>query len=282
MSKKETKNIILFFIISFIFSWSFWVPQVLIAQGVIFPRIIVSYLNSPFNIAAFGPFVAALILTYYENKSEGIKTLLKRGVNYDFPKRWFIPIFLLFPLLTFMTVLMDSKLNNMPLDLTMLTKPWTIFYWFVYMLLLGGPLQEEFGWRGYVLGKLQQRHSALMSSIILGIFWALWHFPLNFTKNAVAPNYSEVASMIIGSIITITILSILFTWIFNNTNQSVLAVLLLHASLNLSTFKLFPVFNTQMTAAYYSLLILITAILVVTIFGKRTFVKKQTPVVSHD
>jgi membrane protease YdiL (CAAX protease family) len=44
--------------------------------------------------------------------------------------------------------------------------------------LLGGPLGEEAGWRGFALPRLQNRFSPLTSSLALGFLWANWHVPL--------------------------------------------------------------------------------------------------------
>lgn len=48
--------------------------------------------------------------------------------------------------------------------------------------LIRGPLGEELGWRGYMLGELTKRHSLLKSSIIVGLAWGLWHLPLWFVS----------------------------------------------------------------------------------------------------
>jgi membrane protease YdiL (CAAX protease family) len=88
---------------------------------------------------------------------------------------------------------------------------------------------EEIGWRGYALPKLQSGYSALVSSVILGGIWALWHLPLFFNPDS---GYSNTPFW--AFLIFILPVSILITWIFNSTGGSTLMIMILHAMLNAS------------------------------------------------
>jgi membrane protease YdiL (CAAX protease family) len=67
----------------------------------------------------------------------------------------------------------------------------------------------------------------LVASLVLGFFWALWHLPYMFSEG------SALATRPLGLFFLNTIgLSILYTWIFNNTRGSVLLAILFHASGN--------------------------------------------------
>lgn len=49
---------------------------------------------------------------------------------------------------------------------------------FPLYLFVGGPLDEELGWRGYALPRLLARRNVFWSGLVVGVIWALWHLPL--------------------------------------------------------------------------------------------------------
>jgi len=79
------------------------------------------------------------------------------------------------------------------------------------------------------LAPLQARTNALISSLILGVFWAFWHFPLFF-----APASSQSANSLpfLWYMLHTVAITVVFTWLFNSTGGSVLLPMLLHAGLN--------------------------------------------------
>jgi membrane protease YdiL (CAAX protease family) len=134
---------------------------------------------------------------------------------------------------------------------------------FVVILFTGGPLQEEFGWRGYALPRLQGRFNALVSSIIIGFMWGLWHLPYFFIGTELTYAYG-----IIPQIITAILLSILLTWLFNNTGGSVLVALIFHNMFNLSN-DMFPALQTQLGSPLFIIFFSVAAVAVVAFWGIR-------------
>ena len=88
----STKNITAFFVLVFVFSLPFYFLASLV------PDEMAMFMGLTLAIA---PISAALILVFRENRSDGVKRLLKRSFDYKriMNKLWYIPIFFLFPIL---------------------------------------------------------------------------------------------------------------------------------------------------------------------------------------
>ncbi|MEM3357083.1 MAG: CPBP family intramembrane glutamic endopeptidase [Candidatus Bathyarchaeia archaeon] len=255
--------------IAFLFSWAFWVPQALVSTSSLsVPSFLSDFLFSPFNPAAFGPLVSAFSLTYLNEGKEGVKNLLKRGIDYKFGKKWFIVIFFLFPIITGGALLLAIVSGEATPEFPVLSNPVLIAIGFVYIFFLGGPFQEEWGWRGYALDRLQARWNALASSLILGLIWGAWHLPLFFISGTI-----QSQTPIWGFMILIVCGTILFTWVYNNTGGSILAAMLFHTMNNLSFF-IFPTLETTLGGLYLLILNIAFVIAVLTVWGPKTLVRK--------
>lgn len=66
-------------------------------------------------------------------------------------------------------------------------------YIFLILLLslISGPLNEEFGWRGYALDRLLVRFGFIRGSLLLGFIWAIWHLPWYFTPGQAQYNLMQ-------------------------------------------------------------------------------------------
>jgi len=139
---------------------------------------------------------------------------------------------------------------------------------FGFVFLLGGPVQEEFGWRGYLLDPLQKRLSALGGGVAVGLVWALWHVPLFFIPSETI--YFE--NPFLGFAVSITLLSVLMTWVYNNTKASLLPALLFHTSFNWSQ-GMFPILDSDPASPTLVALLAITTFAVVVYWGPAKLVR---------
>lgn len=114
------------------------------------------------------------------------------------------------------------------------------FTWIIYsarsviFTLVVVAVGEEVGWRGWLLPALQNRLSPLISTVLLGIVWGLWHFPLFITGA-----YNEPPQMVFAKVGVCVFLGVLFTCLHNRSNGNVLVAILLHTALN-STQRFIP------------------------------------------
>ena len=77
-----------------------------------------------------------------------------------------------------------------------------------------------------MLPTLQRKYSDLVSGTLVGIFWAMWHVPAYLIK--------ENLIITILFIFTTIAMSILMTWIYNNSNESIVTSILYHLSSNIT------------------------------------------------
>jgi membrane protease YdiL (CAAX protease family) len=101
----------------------------------------------------------------------------------------------------------------------------TLLITFFSVLLFSGGINEESGWRGFAQRRMQVQYSPLGASIILWVLMVIWHIP----NDIVQYQYGGYALVRIGLYPFITIL---FAWVYNRTNGSILAPAVFHASMN--------------------------------------------------
>ncbi|MFC1786529.1 type II CAAX prenyl endopeptidase Rce1 family protein [Halobacteriota archaeon] len=214
--------------------------------------------------------MSAVLLTWWNGRRRGVIRLLKRGLDYRFAKVWWIPILLIFPVIYGGSLLLAILAGDSVPKLSWISDPFGIAVYFVMVLLFQGPLQEEFGWRGYALDRLQARFNALNSSVILGFIWGLWHIPYFWIGEEVVYTYT-----IIPLILSAILIAILLTWLYNNTGGSILVALVFHAMFNYSA-QIFPALETQQGGLFYLILFIAIVIAVVAIAGPKRLVREKS------
>jgi membrane protease YdiL (CAAX protease family) len=255
-----------YFALVFVLSWSFTIPAALSGVNLTdSPLLMVVY-----ALGGLGPAIAAILLTYLSRDRAAWRDYWRRIVDFKrIPLRWYGVIFLLVPAITATAALMDWFLGGRGIELELAARfleqpllilPLVLFY------LIFGPLPEEIGWRGYALDRLQVTWSALTSSLILGPAWALWHLPQFFIKGTYQRSLGFGSTSFWIFMLSIMMLSILHTWIYNNTRRSTLSAILFHFVVNF-TGELFAL-TTRAEALSFALTIL-AVLLVVAGWGPK-------------
>jgi hypothetical protein len=262
MQTQTRQELAQFFGITFAFSWLIWLAGILIPHFPLQGRGLEV-------LGALGPAVAALYLTWHAEGKEGFKRMVARSFSAE--GKW---SFLLWASLMLLGLHAASRLiysllaTNLPAS-ELLASPVMFIPVVIIMFLVGGGLDEEIGWRGYALDRLQSKYSALSASLRLNVVWIVWHLPVFFLPGT---NQSFISFWIF--ILPVIPLGVMMTWVYNNTNKSIFAAALFHTVGNVAN-ELFRVWPTESSPALTGIVILtvlytLAAVVITVIFGAKT------------
>ncbi|MWV39076.1 CPBP family intramembrane glutamic endopeptidase [Natrialba sp. INN-245] len=211
----RSHQVTLFFVLAIAFTWTAHGIEIVTGRPLI-------------PIGVLGPILAAALLTWVTGGSlrqwAGQVLIWRTGL------RWYLIAIVGLPvvLVVSSTVLIVVLTGDPPRPELLPERTGLIVGYFFFQLFLQGGL-EEFGWRGFALPRLQERYTALVASIVIGVVWALWHAPLFFVPGTF---YSQIPPVLyllqtIGT-------SVMITWVYNSTGGSVLLAMAFHAANNVS------------------------------------------------
>ena len=233
-----------FFFLAYALTWLGWSPWFLSEAGVGLFAYDGGRFEVLFNVAGLviGPTLSAFVVTGAVEGKEGLRRLLRRILLWRAGPGWYvfvlagIPAILLLSAAAVPGALASFRVSAVPSALFLYAVAGPFF------LFAGGPLFEEIGWRGFALPRLQRRYGPMIGSIVLGVLWALWHLPLFFIPGWDTPHDSPID---IALFVVLAVgISFTFTWVFNNTDGSVLLAVLAHGSLNMGVATAYDLFPT--------------------------------------
>jgi uncharacterized protein len=261
MKKVIERSPFLFFLIfTFAISWITGFPTVFVPgkfEGF-------AYLSN------FGPALAALIVVGIAEGSEGIKKLIRSLFQWRVKFIWYLVVLLGPALMMAIAVLFYNVLiengsaqsfnawfSAFPQHLLVVVS--------VFIFMMIGIWGEEIGWRGFALPRLQQAYHPLLASLMLGAIWAAWHLPLFFMEG------SQQSQMGIPYFFFATLgYSILYSWIYNGTKESLFMIWLLHSANNATVSYTMLYFKPLTNEPVFSLAVLAFFNVLVIIFTKST------------
>lgn len=224
-------------------------------------------------LALWGPALAAIILSALQSGRSGLRELLGPLFYWRVGILWYVVALLAPAAIAFAALGAHAILGGalprfpapLPEEFDQGSGPTVAVYLLLPVFFILFSMGEEIGWRGYALPRLQVTYSALSASLLIGVVWAVWHLPL-FLMGGTTQSQIPI-SWYLPSTLAI---AVLFTWLYNNTNGSLLIATLFHTTIQVTN-----VFIPILPAAAgneqpYVLSVIITvaaALLVVAIFG---------------
>jgi membrane protease YdiL (CAAX protease family) len=230
---------IIFTVYAFAVSWLCWLPVVALDHQVghvppaAAPLLII--------LGTFGPFLAATAIVTRASGFRGLREYVSQAFRWRVGLQWYAAALVL-PAAIRLGVISLHILKGGGFPWFSSPEPWlAIPSTFLFVLLIGGPTGEEFGWRGFLLQRVQPVFGLFGAALVIGVISAFWHLPL-FLMPGTAQ--SHLPFLLFGA--RTIALSVVSTWLYNGSQRSLLMVLLFHASLNTwpNTLYLLEVDNT--------------------------------------
>ena len=251
------RPLLFFFLIAFGLTWAIISPLAYYYESIKDKTILYELWHS---LGALGPTLAALILIGFSTKEE--KQTFKNRFNFRFlhsPLQVVLALSLLGLML--LALLLDYFIQGQWFDFAAWAEEKKLTHlgsWTLYLIpMLSYGFFEEIGWRGFALPRLQLKYHATLSSLILSLLWASWHFPMFFYR------FDYDVGMTIGFVVGLMFGTFLLTAILNTT-RSVWACIIWHMSWNLVS----PI-DPDGLSAYMSMGIMLMVVLIFIFWGWR-------------
>ncbi len=245
----DTAALLTFLVLTFGWTWGLWAIVTLPGLGL-------TGLGGGLMLAsAYGPGVAAVVTVLAFEGRVGFGRWIRRCLRWRLGWGWYVLALFGPPLLMMVALGLNLASGGAMGDLHLPGDAMTILSQIAMVTVLGGPLGEEFGWRGYALPALTRRLGWRWAAVLLGAIWALWHVPLFFIPG-MAQTALPMAAFLAGTVA----LSAIFARLSVNTGFSVLPAIMMHAAINLASAVL-PVMPVAGDARAY---LIVSGLMIVT------------------
>jgi membrane protease YdiL (CAAX protease family) len=223
------REVVAFTVLAYVIAWVIWAPLWPVAwQALADGRTPATYQGGALTpLGMFAPAIAAVLMRVFVSR-DGLRG--SRG-----PRRAWRALLIAVAgpiVLVAVTVAVAVGAGLAELQLGYAGPTWQLL---LLLLVVGTPVGtalafgEEYGWRGYLLPRLLPLRE-VRAAIVVGLIWAPWHLPVLLA----GINFPGKHPLAVLGVMTAAglAMSLLFTRLFVASGGAVLAVAVLHGSLN--------------------------------------------------
>ncbi|MEE1155213.1 MAG: type II CAAX endopeptidase family protein [Acutalibacteraceae bacterium] len=270
MKAMPDKYLLMFFVCTLLWTWTCG-----------FIPVIFDFTGTPVGTFLFyfgggAPSVVALFLVFFTYSKDEQKDYFHRCFSFKYMGwKWPLITICAFSVITIISLfigvgLLGYEMPGMDFVNAIIKNP-LILLFVLLISLVSGPLNEEFGWRGYALDKLLVKYGFLGSSAILGFVWGIWHLAWYFTPGQA--QYNLLQDSVIDAVMyipSVVLLNFWVTFVYIKTKRSILAGALVHMFGNLLGSQILSPYTTEISMTIrYTKMLFFMIIILYAIFSKK-------------
>lgn len=252
IKSNDDKQLFLFFIITLAWTWGFGLAPVFMGiEGTPLGTFL-------FYFGGGAPSVTALFIVFLTYSKEQRKDYFMRCFSFRYMGiKWLVLIVLFFTLISIIAIwlgvyVLGYEMPGMNYIYAIIQNPLNLFL-VLLLSVISGPLNEEFGWRGYALDRLFVRFGFTRATLFLGFIWGIWHLAWYFTPGQA--QYELLQSSLFDAIMyipSVMLLNFAVSYVYIKTKRSILAGALVHMFANLLGSQLLSPYSIEigMTIRY--------------------------------
>lgn len=247
---------VLFFVLTYFFTWIFWIPAIYVPESI-----------SPV-LMLLGLIAPAVVSTVFVilSGSDALKQDLKNKIVGFYKVKW---LNVIWAVIVFLIVIVCSILLSLLFGQSLNQFAFVEDFSFTGVGIAGAfititlaSIIEEIGWKGYCEDSIGNYMNWFWESLIFGVLWSFWHFPLIFIHGTYQAGLMVNPLFVFNFFVSSIPMGFVITWVYLVSERSILACIIFHFFVNFLQEKIAMTPETKCVETI--VITLVTAIIVLT------------------
>ncbi len=249
---------VLFFASAYFFTWIFWIPAIFL-PGDTASVLMIAGLIAPAAVSTAFVFFSG---------SDALKRDLKDKIAGFYKVKWGSVLLsvVIFALIIAVSILMSTAFGQ-SLDQFAFTEDFSftgVGIGSALLTILLASVIEEVGWTGYCEDSIGNYMNWFRESLIFGVLWSLWHFPLLFIRGTYQASLMVNPLYAINFFVSGIPMGFVITWVYLASDRSILACMIFHFFVNFMQEKIAMTQETKIVET-----VVITLVTVIIVLAKK-------------
>jgi membrane protease YdiL (CAAX protease family) len=149
----------------------------------------------------------------------------------------------------------------------------------VWFMLIIAPIIEELAWHSYGTDCLRNRMNLFRTSILFGVFWAIWHVPLSTIRDYYQSNLVQTGWIYgVNFLVSVIPFVLLMNWLYYKTKRNIIVTIIFH----ISAVYFNEIFATNPDSKIIQTVLLLILATILVLREKDFFFKRDLNVIERD